>query len=403
MPSSNQDKGIKMKKIIVSVMLIAVIFQGTANAAVIKGSSKSCKVGTVKIDSKYKYTCVQSGIWKKKLIQVKKSQTIPNPNITPTPTPTIQPVEPPKSPAIEEPKTPEVLDQKPLIFPSVAKSISSIVNPKSLNLKYFVDEGFSKKYEQYLVSGHSRIENSFGGYITKDIKVSVIMSYNKNFVMDQFYKMAERGEVSQAFANSQLQVIPHFFPNIVTPQFSGGWATWENDTYVITYVGNPDLVIREHHAIAGMHELWHVVQRNLNPNLIYTLPCWIIEGQPNMIGASLYSLDTDLDGSVRMMYSMGRGTSAGINLRNIESGQQGSRVQGGSPCSLKGEYEQGAVANAYMVNKFGFDSVIKFVRESGDVSKNTGGWVDVFSRIFGMSVDDFYNEVETYLKWFYGM
>ncbi len=392
-----------MKKVIVSIVFAALIFQGTANAAVIKGSSKSCKVGTVKLDSKYKYNCVKSGVWKRTLIPIKKSQPAPKPTPTPTPTPTIQPVEPVKSTAVEEPKTPVVLDQKSLIFPNVAKTISSIVNPKSLNLKYFVDEGFSKKYEEYIVSGHSRIENSFGGYITKDIKVSVIMSYDKNFIMDQFYKMAQRGEVSQAFANSQLQTIPHFFPSVVVPQFSGGWATWENDTYVITYIGNPDLIIREHHAITGMHELWHVVQRNLNPNLIYTLPCWIIEGQPNMIGASLYSLDTDINGSVRMMYSMGRGTTAGLNLKNIESGQQGSRVQGGSACSLKGEYEQGAVANAYLVNKFGFDSVIQFVKESGDGSKNTGGWVEVFSRIFGMSVDDFYKEVESYLKWFYNM
>jgi hypothetical protein len=387
-----------MKKIVVASVLAALLFQGSAYAGVIQGSSKSCKIGKVKVDSKYKYTCVKNGLWKKTLLPLKTpvpKKVVPVIVPEPTPSPSITPVISVK---------PQVtVDPRSLIFPNAVSQVAVLSSPKTFNMKYFVDEGFSEKYRDYVISGHKLVEDTFGGYVSKDIKVSIIMSYNKEFIMDQFYKMASRGEVSSAFANSQAQMIPRFFPNPIIPEFSGAWATWEGDTYVITYVGNPQLSIREHLAITGIHELWHVVQRNINPNLTQTLPCWVVEGQANFIGSSLYSKVTDVAGSVKMMYSLGRGTLEGTNLRNIESGQDNSRVYSDSGCRFRGEYEQGAVANAFLVDKFGFDSVIKFMKESGNTARNSDGWVTVFKSVFGISVEDFYIEVEPYLKWFYNM
>lgn len=71
-----------MKKIVASVLLSMFLFQGSANAAPVI-TKKSCKPGTVRVDSKYKYTCLKSHVWKKVLLPVKKSPSAELPKKTP--------------------------------------------------------------------------------------------------------------------------------------------------------------------------------------------------------------------------------------------------------------------------------------------------------------------------------
>jgi M6 family metalloprotease-like protein len=75
-----------MKKIFIVTLTSALLFQSAAFAVVAEGSTKSCKVGTTKKDSRHKYNCVKPGVWKKINNTVKKTQT-PAPKITSTPNP----------------------------------------------------------------------------------------------------------------------------------------------------------------------------------------------------------------------------------------------------------------------------------------------------------------------------
>lgn len=78
---------INIKKIFVTVLFISLLQPTSAIAGIIQASSKSCKIGSVKTDSKYKYLCVSPGVWKKTLITIKPDPVKPTP--TPTPIPTV--------------------------------------------------------------------------------------------------------------------------------------------------------------------------------------------------------------------------------------------------------------------------------------------------------------------------
>jgi hypothetical protein len=282
MPSSHQDKGIKMKKVIVSVMLATLILQGTANAAVIKGSSKSCKVGTVKFDSKYKYVCVMSGIWKKTLLISKtKKQPIkptPAPATTPTPTPTPTP----SVVAVPQiPKLPELSE--------IQKIYSKVINyynhKNNFKLTVIKSPGVNSKRVDEIVTKYETALNSYSFTTNKQIKW---------VFMDE----TER----QWYINKSLEIDSH------------DWTSWWDSgkcqissssvcAYGNANTNNPIFYMmigsktswREHDQMIAEHEAVHMYQtlvlKTGHPN------CWVMEGQANAIGlamASKYSSMNDI-------------------------------------------------------------------------------------------------------------
>ena len=88
----------------------------------------------------------------------------------------------------------------------------------------------------------------------------------------------------------------------------------------------------------------------------------------------------------------------GVDLKKLEG--QFNRVNGQTPCGNVGEYEQGAIANAYLINKFGMEKVMRIYTSANNFRPNTDDWVQQFQTITGESVDDFYHEAEPYISWF---
>jgi hypothetical protein len=383
-----------MKKIIVASILATLLFQGSASAGVIKGSSKGCKVGSVKLDSKYKYTCVKKGRWKKTLIPVKIDKSAPKPATTVI-VPEISPVAKQENPIVEI----KLTEEEFVLKNAIDLSLSLPGNSPKYNISYQVDPSFSNEWKSAIIEGQSDIMARFGHFIGQNTKIFVIMSNSKEYALESFNSLAQQGHISQNFVMGQIPQLNRNFPNVIPVGRPGwGYLTIENNVNVMLYAGYENFIVKSYDKEIGAHELFHVIQNQINSDVAGRLPCWVVEGQASFFGAVFSVRSPTVELVKNTINSKGMGTYAATNLRNIEGSVNRTY---GQFCGDKGEYQQGSVAVGYLISKYGIDKQIEFLKESSAATRQTDQWVVIFNKVFGVSVDSFYSDVEKYLKWFY--
>lgn len=396
-------KGATMKikffaALILSVAMVAV------GIPIAEAQPVKCTKQTVNVQNK-NLVCVKSKgkyVWKK---VVKKNTT---PVYTEPAKPTVEVVkpEPPKNDTVTKPtvdtgSSTVQVDPRTKIFSNSLEQIDNFNYGQNIDVEYIFDPNFNTKYKNYVVDGEKRVFEVFGKYLSTSAKFIVIGSYSREHATAAWQSLYDRGTISYAMLRSSDDPIRRYFPNPVQKYTSGGWATFNNNVYIITYVGNPELPVRAHLKITGIHEMFHQVQYAINPRQTEKLPCWMVEGLPNLIGFALIHKQTDKKEIDLIISQSGIRTKTGFNLRNLEG--VANRVYSNSFCGDLGEYQQGMAANAYLVNKFGIDKVMSFYAVTNSARSFSDDWVKMFETHFGQSVESFYSEAEEYIKWFYSL
>ena len=386
-----------MKKLVSLAVALTFLFQGTASAGVIQGSSKSCKVGTTKVDSKYKYTCVQSGIWKKTSLPVKT----PKPTKSPAP---IAKVEPVQTPVTVETKTTTV---------EVPFSIDNLnVNAVYTKSRESVESAISKSsYELSGVNfyvGPTVDKSKFDAEKLSFIKASKLWSNiykpaGDVHVVLYDYKSLDwaKSTVSSIHPNAALMSANSCFVfycgNATSGKlFNGHWLLEQG-----VAGGNRNLS-------TSAHEYTHLAQASTDHQFWTNAPLWLVEGSAQFYGEAIGYTPVDSNKYIRL--ESHRGTADDFNRetgKNIKSLLQQNNVETvkgimsiiefPSPRYAPGNgplaYLIGGYATEVLVAVYGHESYEKFVVSFGS-SKD---WQLNFKNSFGITKDEFYGKLTSYL------
>lgn len=422
-----------MKKLI-SITIFALflsLLTSTSNAA-IKPGSLCKKIGATSSFSGKKYTCIkfsQRLIWNKDVVKVPSTAEL-DPNL-PKENQTCDPMKnddsygyksnyqlsflicsfPPYPHWVSkggsiflskgDNKTPILgSDAREKILFNAFDNFNKFKKPGELNVEYYVDPKFQSSFENMIKSGTETFQNLIGGYFQKRQNLYVVMITDKIFGENVFNHLAATGVFSRNLMNDQELNLVRYIDQRTSPQMSSAYATHENTQNILAvYISNPELRINLWKIGGVYHETYHQLQFDWSPNQTAVLPCWIVEGQPNFIALAMGYNQFGLEKTyvmLRQMWSNSKNDS--VDLKKLEG--QFNRVNGQTPCGNVGEYEQGAIANAYLINKFGMEKVMRIYTSANNFRPNTDDWVQQFQTITGESVDDFYHEAEPYISWF---
>jgi hypothetical protein len=215
-----------------------------------------------------------------------------------------------------------------------------------------------------------------------------------------FADFASKAIFSPALMQNQTSNLIRYIDQRTNPQTSSAYATHENtENALLVYISNPELNIDSWKIDGVFHETYHQLQFDLISNQTAVLPCWIVEGQPNLIalalGFDLYGPEATYT-LLRQMASNSRNSNPDISRLEGASG----RVYG-SYCGNIGEYEQGAIANAYLISKYGFDKAIQIYKTANSARPFSDDWTRIFKEIIGITPEEFYEEVKLYVQWFF--
>jgi hypothetical protein len=271
--------------------------------------------------------------------------------------------------------------------------------PGKLNFNYFVDPKFQADYEMLVRSGSETFEKLMGGHFKKRRNFYVVMITDREFGEKVFENFASTEVFSRQLMNSQRENLIRYIDQRTSPQQSSAYATHENtENVLLVYISNPELKINIWKIGAVFHETYHQLQFDMTPNQTSVLPCWFVEGQPNFIALAMGFEAFGVEKTYIMLRQMwSNSKSSEVSLLNLEGNT--NRVYG-SYCGNIGEYEQGAIGNAFLIHKYGIDKVFQLYSAANNARPYTDDWVRQFETIFGLQVESFYNEAEQYIKWF---
>jgi hypothetical protein len=291
-------------------------------------------------------------------------------------------------------------DPREKILFSAFEKITFEKKPSSLNFNYFIDPKFSSKYENLIKTGSSEFSQVFGGYFTQRKNFYVVMINDRAYGEKIFADFASKAIFSPALMQNQTSNLIRYIDQRTNPQTSSAYATHENtENALLVYISNPELNIDSWKIGGVFHETYHQLQFDLISNQTAVLPCWIVEGQPNLIalalGFDLYGPEATYT-LLRQMASNSRNSNPDISRLEGASG----RVYG-SYCGNIGEYEQGAIANAYLISKYGFDKAIQIYKTANSARPFSDDWTRIFKEIIGITPEEFYEEVKLYVQWFF--
>lgn len=387
-----------MKKIVVSIVLSALFIQSPASAAVIKGSSKSCKVGSVKVDSNYKYACIQSGIWKKTSLPTKTPKPVP---VVPVVTPVI-PVTP--SPAPIEVKPPVV--QVPFsidnltpieVFKKSRESLEAAIAKSSYELSginFYIAPTIEKSKVDAELETLKR---------TAKLWANIYKPNNDVNILFYDYPSLEwaKSKVSSIHPNAALMSasscsISYCGNATAGKLFNNAWLLEEG-------LGGG---LRNRSTSA--HEYTHLAQASIDHQYWTNAPLWLVEGMAQFYGEAIgYA---PFDSNNRTLLESRRGTAydyqvaSGKSLKSILEKNDAASVReimqtiefpsprysnGGGSLS----YVLGGYATEVLVAVYGHESFEKFVTSFGS-SKD---WELNFKNSFGISKDEFYGKITSYL------
>jgi hypothetical protein len=358
-----------MKKVVVSVVLVALMLQGTASASVIKGSSKSCKVGTTRVDSKYKYTCIGSGIWKKVLIPVKKPEFVPQP-IPVVPVTATEVL--PHTETLDK-----VIDQKEKAFNAIKSNTNSVI--KNISYSFFTGSNFPKDIDLRYRAISVKAFKYWDNFLPNNSKIHVYFISEKD-KLDYSQIVSSRYNNSQWMIDQTMSFL-NIYNNMSINYSTGGTATqlYEKDgspVAVVNIWAKSTHTMADAHDDLPAHEITHAYQfletlgiqkQNFTPDTIHpgnwiegtiNIPCNLWEGTASLFGAAIVS-DTYSDylkelSKLNKRVKNTPGVMKVLNQEDVAYQMNRSNSWLGPNCDIG--YCMGAYTYEWMILNYGIDS-----------------------------------------------
>ena len=403
----------RIRKVLVEGVFVAVAIASIPLPAIsapniIPGSS--CKVLNQKIVSQKKsYTCIKSGkklIWSKGIEAMKPGPTpTPAPAPTPAPTPTPTPT-PTQNLTAEDIKNLAILE----------KSWSQINNlqiaQNSGRIIFLVDPQFPIESRDAIKKGIELTVGKFDSMFKVRKPIFAILSTSLDFELAQYkkYSLMQQNIEAEAQSNpilgkwriDQYKQIDSGFKKFASggtmPLYDGVKELAGYYMYFRMHPENQDKTS----ILMGAHETGHLVHWQVNSDFPQTQPAWWIEGQAQMIGESVAAHAGTFAEFERFLKSQtspdyGGGFFSGTTkLAELEGDSLTRSEFNCALCRTRLVYSRGKVAIHYLVGKYGIDKVMAFTA----TLSRTNRWWQSFEKTFGVSVEDFYAEYDSYAQWF---
>jgi hypothetical protein len=256
------------------------------------------------------------------------------------------------------------------------------------------DPTIDKNVASSIQEGLDNVLSRMGDALSPDTKIFVILAANSEFILESYRKIEKTEKLpSGSFKKS----LTYFLSKCKASCAATTTSDFNQNISQITLV-NPQLSPERSSALVA-HEIFHIFQNSL-VSTSGNLPCWIHEGQPSFVGAALANPNQSTSDTISLIKSFGPPRSAGTNLYKIES-PRGWSQNWHQYCMDSGEYQVGLIANAYLVNEFGWQKNLEFLKAMRGQPGDGISWKIIFQQEFDISVNDFYLEAENYIKWFY--
>lgn len=409
----------KRLAIVASVLSLAFL-ASPLQAAAPKAGSACAKVGATSTIAGKKYTCIKSGkklVWNKGVLvkPVVKPTPVasPTPTATPTPekTPTPTPTPTPAPTPLETKSSEDI--QNLAILEKAWSQVRDLKPAQDANrIVFLIDPKFPSESRDAIKRGIDITVSKFD-YLFKVRKpIYAIFSTSAAFEVAQFqkYDLMQETYLAEDRANPfEKQSRAEAYKMI-----DSGAKNWASGGTMPLYNGPMEpagyyLYFRLHPenqdpstVLLGAHETGHLLQWQINWDFPHTVPAWWIEGQAQMIGESVASQAKDFSEYEKFLKAQttpnfGGGFFAGTtNLKELE-GDSVNRTNFSCPlCGSRLVYSRGKVAINFLAGKYGSDKVLSFM---GTLSRGNRWWQS-FEKTFGVSVESFYAEYDSYAKWF---
>ena len=393
---------------LVAIVSGSLLITNGAYGAVKQGSTCK-KLGTTSTVKGLKYTCIKSG---KKLVWSKGVKvSLPEPTPSPTPTPSTSPT-PTPTPTPIETKTPEDIKNLAILEKSWSQISTQQVAQDSGRIIYLIDPQFPSQSRDAIKKGIEQTIGKFDSIIKVRKPMYAIFSTSLAFELAQFekYELMQKTYLAEVQSNPILLQwrIDHykqidsgfkkFGSGGTMPLFSGVVEPAGYYMYFRMHPENQDPTS----VLLGAHETGHLMQWQINWDFPETIPAWWIEGQAQMIGESVAAQASSFAEFEKFIKAQttpdyGGGFFSGTTKLGELEGDAITRSQFNCPlCGSRLVYSRGKVAIHYLSGKYGNDKVMAFM----STLSRSNRWWQSFEKSFGVSVESFYAEYESFAKWF---
>lgn len=384
-----------MKKVLPFILALSVLAPTTSTAGIIQASSKPCKIGTVKYDKTYKYTCASLGIWKKTSLPVKTPQPVNSTPIVKVETQT--PIVVVSTPVV--PQVPFSIDNLsvPLVFSKSRESIEAVIakSPYTLSgINFYVAPTIDQSKVDNEKQTIERTAKLWSNIYKPSGEVNILF-YDYNSLSWAYTAVKQINP--NASLNSATSCQPTYCGNATAGKVSG--SAWVLEEGLGGGLRNRS---------TSSHEYTHLAQASTDNQYWTDAPLWIVEGMAQYYGEVVGYSPFDTNNSTRLEhhrglaydYFMGTGQTVKSileknSVENIKSIMASIEFPTPryNPGSAPLAYLVGAYATEVLVAVYGHESFEKFVTSFG-TSKD---WELNFKNSFGITKDEFYGKITPYL------
>ena len=241
-------------------------------------------------------------------------------------------------------------------------------------------------------------------------------AFSRHFA-PELYRVIYFSENDGAWADQSLVRFGGGYPNTISLEIS----RWQQCNFAFATVGHNGIptfyqcLDSQGQSIAdrqtAIHEYFHLVQHHyVSQTPGETMPCWLVEGSATYFGIALGIDAADPSGNsgqrflsqLMWQYNPSGPPSDNPNARlrdllNAPDGAATALRQAESPsgsCVAHGAYFLGSLASEALIAARGFDAFMDFIASFA----NTIPWHSDFERIYGISVEDFYNRMNEFMR-----
>lgn len=364
-----------MKKVLTMLIGIALVVtsQSFPAFASIKAGNTCSKAGSTAKTSGYKFTCVKKGkklVWNSGVALPIPSQGTPTavtPSATPSASPTQSKVEIEKSKAEKD-----------------YEAITSLSRDSSLNTGFKVNtityESVLPQTTEHLVAKYRNVYNFWSHFVSglKDITLIIGTGDDVKWLADQIEKF--NGHPDDLFYQSNVEGVKRA-PCV---DFTAGSLFLLTDVYVNTYRVYPKQCAsqepnRPEYIGAPFHEFTHNMQTTLAGDA-RLLPCWMKEGQATFFETNLGSAGNYEEFTKTKKYWTSKTDKSMIATNLMKLGTN----YGDGNCSRDGGYQYGYTAIQVLVNQYGLEKSIDFLKEI----KVYKDWKVAFKSIYSVEFEE---------------
>jgi hypothetical protein len=384
-----------MKKIIYLITLTTFFVQGLIFVPTVAASAQYCKAGTIKFDSKYKYTCTKNNVWKKKLITTKKTNFVV-PLIVKKVTKDTGPIVKVKTEKVENAFGIDNLDVLS-VYKESRKNIDSIIEKSNYELSgvnFYIGPTINKtklETEMLLLNRAAKLWSN----IYKPAGNIDILLYDYNSL--DWAKSTISFIGSNALLRSGNSCFVFYCGNATASKLNNGrWLIEQG------------LGGGQRNLSTLTHEYTHLAQATSDHQFWTNAPLWLVEGSAQFYGEALGYASVDVNKFIRA--ESHRGSAHDVNLetgKDIRSLLQKNNIDNTrtimsmiefplpryAPGNAPLAYLVGGYATEVLVAVYGHKSYEKFVLSFGESSD----WQSNFKNSFGITKDDFYDKITPYL------